>query len=167
MTIFLGFALELTIDRVLVAADGPQLSTGTDPSGQRWLVYRCRSDGEGSVWLCSPITDRALQQVELGWATPRDAFRHSCTGLVEVVSCAPGRAIPEQCLPCGEIPEALLPPPDLMVDAFVDCHVSVSLDRRWVSPVAAPSAPSTCKSDARWTTSDEPIYTGSRLCPAA
>ena len=167
MTFFLGFALEMTIDTVLVEANGPQLSTGTDPSGQRWLVFRCRSDGDGSVWLCSPVTDRALRRVELGWATPRDAFRHSCTGLVEVVSCAVNRALPERCLPCGEIPEALLPPADLMVDALVDRQMHAGVDRRLVSVVAALNAPSTYQPDARWTTSDEPIYTGSRLCAAA
>src|SRR6516165_9661774 len=113
MTFFLGFELEMTVDRVLVESDGPQLSAATDPSGQRWLVFRCRGNAEGSLWLCSPITDHALRQVEKGRATPRDAFRHSCTGLVEVVSCTREGARPDRCLSCGEIPEALLPPPDL------------------------------------------------------
>lgn len=159
MTFFFGFELEMTIDTVLVGSDGPQLSTGTDPSGQRWLVFRARSDGEGSVWLCSPVTDRALRQVKLGRATPRDAFRHSCTGLVEVVSFSGDRALPERCLLCGEIPEALLPPPDLMVDAFVD--------RGSVGRVAAGNGRTTYNPDPRWTTSDEPISTVPRLCPAA
>jgi len=167
MIFFLGFELEMTIDTELIEADGPQLSAGTDFSGQRWLVFRCRSDGDGSVWLCSPITARALKQVELGLATPRNAIRHSCTGLVELVSYAAGRTLPERCLPCGEIPEALLPPPDLLVDAFVDRQVHVRADYRSDSLVAALNAPSTYQPDARWTTSDEPISTDSLLCPAA
>jgi hypothetical protein len=116
---FLGFDLELTIDRVLIQADGPQLCAGRDITGQRWLVFRGWSDGETSNWLCSPITDRALREVESGRAAPRDAIRHSSTGLVEVASYRSGRVLPETCLPCSEIPERLLPPADLTVASSV------------------------------------------------
>jgi hypothetical protein len=35
--------------------------------------------------------------------------------LVEVVSYADGRVLPERCLACGDIPDELLPSPDLRV----------------------------------------------------
>jgi hypothetical protein len=167
MTFFLGFELEMTVDRVLVESDGPQLSAATDPAGQRWLVFRCRNDGEGSLWLCSPITDHALRQVETGRAAPRDAFRHSCTGLVEMVACGREGALPDRCLLCAEIPEALLPSPDLMVEAFGNRQVDVSVDRPLVRPIAPRRSPSTSGRDTRWSTSDEPISAGPLLCPAA
>jgi hypothetical protein len=116
MLFFLGFELEVAIDSVLIHGDGPQLCAGADFSGQRWLVFRSYSDGEASLWLCSPITERALRLVKTGRATPRDAFRHSSTGLVEVVSYVEGRVIPEQCLTCAEIPDSLLPSADLIVN---------------------------------------------------
>jgi hypothetical protein len=157
MFFFLGFDLEMTIDRVLIDANGPQLCAGTDRSGQRWLVFGSGSDGEQSLWLCSPISDLALRQVEAGRAAPRDALRHSSTGLVEVVSCAAEGAVPERCLLCGEIPEAMLPPPDLMVAAGVDSQLQVSIDRPSERRVA-PGRPSM---------SGEPTSTGALLCPAA
>jgi hypothetical protein len=157
MLFFLGFDLEMTIDRVLIEADGPQLCAGTDRSGQRWLVFRSRSDRKESLWLCSPITNRALRLVETGRSAPRDALQHSSTGLVEVVSCVTEGAVPERCLVCGEIPETLLPPPDLMVAALAGDQKRVSIDRPSVRRVAS-HGPST---------SDEPISTGALLCSAA
>jgi hypothetical protein len=162
VTLFFGFDLEMTIDRVLIAADGPQLCAGTDPCGQRWLVFRSHSDGQGSVWLCSPITDRALRLVQSGRAAPRDALRHSCSGLVEVVSCRAGRALPERCLGGGEIPEALLPPPDLRVEAFVDPSRPAGGEHPPARPVS-----STANPDGRWSAADEPTSPGSLLCAAA
>jgi hypothetical protein len=115
MLFFLGRDLEMTIDRVLIWAGGPRLCAGTDFTGQHWLVFRIRSDREQSHWLCSPITHQALGQVQTGRATPRDALRHSSTGLVEVVSYVGGQVLPERCLRCGEIPEPFLPPADFKV----------------------------------------------------
>jgi hypothetical protein len=148
MFVFLGFDLDMTIDRVLIRAEGPQLCTGTDSSGQRWLVFRSRSDAEASLWLCSPITDRALRQVETGSATPRDALRHSSTGLVELVSYAGGRVVPERCLLCGEIPELLLPPAELRVASFVEGKQPASAHRSAGRQVASHHRSSTLAVDA-------------------
>jgi hypothetical protein len=116
MLFFLGFELEIAVDSVLIQADGPRLCAGTDFAGQRWLVFRSFSDEDASLWLCSPISDRALRLVKTGRATARDAFRHSSTGLVEVVSYVEGRVVPERCLTCAEIPDSLLPSADLVVN---------------------------------------------------
>jgi hypothetical protein len=119
MFFFLGCDLEIIIDCVLIRADGPRLCAGTDFTGRRWLVFRSRSDRHQSVWLCSPISERALREVETGRATPRDALRHSCTGWAEVVSYVDGRVVPDMCLPCGDIPDLLLPTADLGVTSLV------------------------------------------------
>jgi hypothetical protein len=139
MFFFLGHDLEMIIDRVLIRADGPQLCAGTDFTGQRWLVFRSRSNQEQSLWLCSPITQRALRQVETGRATPRNALRHSATGSVEVVTYAGGRVLPERCLRCSDIPDALLPSADLRVTLFAECRQVAGADRSTAGPVASPA----------------------------
>jgi hypothetical protein len=148
MFVFVGFDLEMTIDRVLIQEEGPQLCIGTDPSGQRWLVFRSLSNAEASLWLCSPLTDRALRQVETGRATPRDALRHSSTGWVELVSFAGGRVAPERCLLCGEIPEPLLPPAEFRVASVVEGKHPASPHRSTGRPVASHHRPSTPAMDA-------------------
>jgi hypothetical protein len=136
MFFFLGRDLEMIIDRVLIQADGPQLCAGTDFTGQRWLMFRSQSNREQSLWLCSPITERALRQVETGRATPRDALRHSATGLVEVVAYAGGRVLPERCLRCSDIPDALLPPADLGVALSAKRRQVAGADRSTAGQVA-------------------------------
>jgi hypothetical protein len=141
MFFFLGFDLELTIDRVLIETDGPRLCAGIDLQGQRWLVFRSCSNAEESRWLCSPITDRALRQVETGRAKARDALRHSSTGLVEVVSYTNGGVVPERCFRCAEIPESLLPPADLRVRPFADSKNGAGADPSPVGLAGPPTGP--------------------------
>jgi hypothetical protein len=130
MFFFLGCDLELTIDSVLVRTEGPQLCAGTDICGQRWLAFRALSNEEEWFWLCSPITARALQEVEAGRATPRDAIRHSSTGSAELVSYVGGRARPDARLLCAEIPERFLPPVELRVPSIFESERVAGLEAR-------------------------------------
>jgi hypothetical protein len=56
-----------------------------------------------------------MRAVADGVATPRDAVRHSATGTVEMVTIDHGRALPDRCLLCTDLPEDLLPTADRRV----------------------------------------------------
>jgi hypothetical protein len=60
------------------------------------------------VRACLP--DSALAEVAAGRAAVRDALPHTATGTVEVVTINRGRAVPDSCLLCHDIPTTLLPP---------------------------------------------------------
>jgi hypothetical protein len=127
---FLGFDLEVTVEAVLIRADGPLLCTGRDFLGQRWLIYRSHRDRVRHTWLCSPVTDQALARVVTGQAAPRDALRHSSTGVVEVVRYTDGEVMPDSCLRCDDIPESLLPSSELTVRSCVHEPVAANPHRR-------------------------------------
>jgi hypothetical protein len=111
---FFGFDLELLIDEDLGCHD-PLICSGRDFRGEKWLVVQVDDAADHLVWVCAPISERALQAVRSGSASARDAMRHSLTGTVEVVTVDHGHAVPDRCLCCAAIPEDLLPPVDLRV----------------------------------------------------
>ena len=116
MLTFFGFDLELFVDSGVAdgwrAEHGASARPARDFSGQHWLIVHVDADPEHLVWVCAPISVRALQAVATGRATVRDAVRHSLTGAVEVVTVEHGRAVPDRCVCCAAIPEALLPVAD-------------------------------------------------------
>jgi hypothetical protein len=115
MLIFCGFEIELFVDEVLTRDDGLRVCCGRDGTGHRWLIARVDEDPDYLAWLCAPVSERAIRAVVTGCASPRDVIRHSATGTVELVAVDHGRAVPDRCLLCADIPEALLPDPDLVV----------------------------------------------------
>jgi hypothetical protein len=108
---FLGFELELFVD---VERDGAvaQVCTARSFLGEHWLIVQVDRDPEHLVWVCAPISVRALEAVRIGRATARDALRHSATGSVEVVTVHHGRAVPDRWLLCSSLSEELLPGDD-------------------------------------------------------
>jgi hypothetical protein len=106
---FYGYALELFAGEVIAADDDVSIRAGTDFLGHPWLIVRVDDDPEHLVWVCAPVSRRALDEVAAGRADVIDAVRHSVTGTVEVVTVAHGRAVPDRCLLCADIPPALLP----------------------------------------------------------
>jgi hypothetical protein len=114
MLTFFGFELELFVDQVLDGQD-PLMHSARDFRGEHWLIIQVDDDPEHLVWVCAPISVRALRSVTAGQASPRDAVRHSLTGNVEIVTVDRGRAVPDRCLRCAVIPESLLPDPELRV----------------------------------------------------
>jgi hypothetical protein len=112
---FYGYELELFCEEVLGEIRGVNVRTGLDFHGGRWLIVRVDDDPEHLVWVCAPVSSRALQEVAAGRASIRDALRHSVTGTVEVVTVDHGRAVRDSCLLCADIPAALLPPGDVRV----------------------------------------------------
>lgn len=107
MVKFYGFDLELFASAEIDSTTG--LRSATDRSGGHWLIAQVADDPECLVWICAPVSARALDAVVEGRAAVEDALRHSLTGTVEVVSVEHGRAVPDRCLLCSAIPESLLP----------------------------------------------------------
>jgi hypothetical protein len=105
---FFGYDLELTVETILAAEKGPRLFTASDSRGAGWLVAQVGYEESHLAWLCAPVSERAAHAVAGGGADPRDAFRHSLTGMVELVTIDEGRATPDQCLLCGDLPDDLL-----------------------------------------------------------
>jgi hypothetical protein len=114
---FCGCDLELVVEGVLARRDGPALCCARDFAGGRWLVVQAHADPVRLAWVCAPMSDRAMEAIVNGYAAPRDAVRHSLTGTVELVTVDHGRAMPDRCLLCAEVPEHLLPPADNRVAA--------------------------------------------------
>lgn len=103
---FLGFELELFVDEIL--DQDSVVRSAQDFRGGHWLIIEVAQDPERLVWVCAPISVRALHEVVTGRAKPSDAVRHSATGTVELVTVERGRAVPDRCLCCASIPEHLL-----------------------------------------------------------
>jgi hypothetical protein len=114
---FYGYELELFAGEDLGEVAGISVRAGTDFCGGHWLIVRVGDDPEHLVWVCAPVSIRTLQEVARGNAAVRDALRHSVTGSVEVVTVDHGRAVPDRCLMCADIPPDLLPPSDIRVVA--------------------------------------------------
>lgn len=111
---FFGFDLELFVDGALLGHNS-LVRSATSFQGEHWLIVQVDENPDHLVWVCAPISARALREVTLGRATMRDAVRHSMTGTVEVVTVDHGRAVPDRCFCCDAIPEELLPASDRRV----------------------------------------------------
>ncbi len=130
MFTFCGYELELVVDAVLDRQHGPTLWSASDATGGHWLILEAGHDGHDPAWLCAPISLPALDAVRCGRATLRNAFRHSATGTVELVAIEGGRAVPDRCIRCQDVPEDLLPPADWHLDPALDLGEIVHADRR-------------------------------------
>jgi hypothetical protein len=82
---FLGTDIDLAVTEVLVRDDAPTLFVGQEDNGDLWLVSEVQANGDHMVWICAPISERALACVRDGQADPDDALRHSLTGTGVVV----------------------------------------------------------------------------------
>jgi hypothetical protein len=112
MTNFYGSELELFATEVLAQGQGLSVQRGVDDSGGLWLIVRVDDNPDHLIWICAPVSPRALSEVAAGRAAVRDALRHSATGTVELVTLERGHARPDSCLLCCDIPSSLLPPGD-------------------------------------------------------
>jgi hypothetical protein len=100
--------MQMQIDKVICQNELCFLGAGTDGAGQQWLVMHQRRP-QTAAWLCAAISPRMLEELEAGRAAPRDIFRHSVTGTVEMVT--PGDRVSEGCLAsvrCADLPDSWL-----------------------------------------------------------
>src|SRR5947207_10150107 len=109
MLIFCGFEIELVVEGVLAREDGPRLWRARDWTAHHWLIVAVDEDPDHLAWLCVPVSERAMNAIASGRATPRDAIQHSATGTVDLVVVDHGQAVPDRCLRSACIPEHLLP----------------------------------------------------------
>lgn len=117
MTNFYGYEIELFAIEVLTEVEGVSVRRGVDSGGAWWLIVLVDDDPDHLVWMCAPVSSRALSEVAAGRAAVRDVLRHTATGTVEVVTTDRGRAVPDSCLLCRDIPTTLLPAGDLRLAA--------------------------------------------------
>ena len=114
---FCGYEIELFATEALTGIHGVSAHSGIDFGGGHWLIVRVDDDPDHLVWICAPVSSRALSEVASGRAEVSDVLRHSATGTVEVVTVDHGHAVPDQCLVCSEIPTAYLPLGDLDISS--------------------------------------------------
>ena len=105
-----GWDLQLEVDKVLCQSDSWFLGSATDGVGHRWLVQHRRVP-DSPVWVCAEISPRMLEEVEAGRAEPRDVFRHSLTGTVEIVTAGDqDHGHRDRCVRGADLPEGLIAP---------------------------------------------------------
>ncbi len=104
-----GFDLDLLVETVLARRDWPSLCAARDAAGNRWLIALVDDHPAHLAWLCAQVSERAMRAVAEGRAEAVAALRHSLTGTVELVTVDHGRAAPDRCLLCAEVPDCLLP----------------------------------------------------------
>ena len=114
---FCGYEIELFVTQVFTEVHGASVHSGVDFGGGLWLIVLVDDDPDHLVWICAPVSSRALSEVASGKAKVRDILRHTKTGTVEVVTVDHGHAVPDQCLVCSEIPTAYLPLGDLDISS--------------------------------------------------
>jgi hypothetical protein len=108
MLTFCGSDLELVIERVLLRRSSYVACVGRDISSQMWLIVAVDDDPAHLVWMCAPISARALRAVLDGKSTLKDALCHSVTGTAELVVTDHGRVAPDRCVLGADVPERLI-----------------------------------------------------------
>jgi hypothetical protein len=105
-----GSSLPLDVDEVLVSRAGaPQLFSGHNRDGEHWLVALIDEGLQYHRWLCAPASDVALECVRSGRAAPADVFRHSRTGMVEVITVGADGQFSESMRLCSDLSDDDVP----------------------------------------------------------
>lgn len=94
----------LVVDEILNVPVGVWAAAGHDMDGQQYLLVEL-----DRRWACAPISPLALHCVATGQAELSDAFRHSLTGYVVVVTCEPSGDASTSIRLCNDILDDLLP----------------------------------------------------------
>jgi hypothetical protein len=111
MNPFQVFRFPLEADEVLEwEADIPTLFSGHSPDGERYLVRHAARSDHTVIWVCAPISERALACVRTGRAEVRDAFTHTATGGVDILTLGPDGHCTESFKMCAELRDEDLPP---------------------------------------------------------
>ncbi|MBO0730287.1 MAG: hypothetical protein J2P57_13590 [Acidimicrobiaceae bacterium] len=103
---FYGDGLEVDVTDILAFAHGyPAVCAGRDPEGWTWLLVQVAGGPDGLSWVCSPVTDRAVEAVRSGQTRPIELCRHNATGWVEVTFFVTHPAVTTRstCMLCADI----------------------------------------------------------------
>ncbi|HEX6394388.1 MAG TPA: hypothetical protein VFZ97_13195 [Acidimicrobiales bacterium] len=92
----------LQLRESFVLADGTQVAIGHGAGGQ-YLVISL-SGRSGPCWVCAPATDRAVECVRTGQASPWAVVHHSATGTVDVIRSRVDGTLIESVVLCSQLP---------------------------------------------------------------
>jgi hypothetical protein len=101
--------LGIEIDEILDWQGDPSLFTGHDTTGNHYLAVQVAGSSAIRSWLCAPISPVALRYLLDGRAQLRDAFRHTLTGVVAMVSIDRAGRVTESTRLSTDLPDDLLP----------------------------------------------------------
>ena len=93
---------QLQLAELIPLADGTDVAVGLGTGGQ----YLVMSVGgrEGGCWVCAPASDRAVQCVRDGVASPWSVIHHSATGTVDVYRSRVDGSVHESVVLCSALP---------------------------------------------------------------
>jgi len=93
---------QLQLRELIPLAGGTDVAVGHGTGGQYLVMTlsgRC-----GECWVCAPATDRAVQCVRDGLASPWDVIHHSATGTVDVYRSRVDGTVLESVMLCSALP---------------------------------------------------------------
>lgn len=93
---------QLQLGELIQLADGTEVAVGYGSGGQ-YLVMSFTSRC-GTCWVCAPATDRALECVRNGLASPWSVIHHSATGTVDVYRSRIDGTVRESVVLCSRLP---------------------------------------------------------------
>jgi hypothetical protein len=93
----MGVPPQLYIQETIPAPEG-EVAVGVGVGGQ-YLVVELAGDG-GPCWMCAPVTDRAVECVRSGQASPWSVLQHSCTGTVAIYETRADGSLDESVVLC-------------------------------------------------------------------
>jgi hypothetical protein len=93
---------QLQLRESIPLADGTEVAVGHGTGGQ-YLVIRITGRG-GACWVCAPASDRAVECVRSGFASPWSVVHHSATGTVDVYRSRLDGTVQESVVLCSALP---------------------------------------------------------------
>lgn len=93
---------QLQLGELIRLADGTEVAVGHGTGGQYLVmsfVGRC-----GTCWVCAPASDRAVECVRNGLASPWSVIHHSATGTVDVYRSSIDGTVRESVVLCSRLP---------------------------------------------------------------
>lgn len=100
---------DIEIDEILEWQGSSSLLSGHDRTGRPYIAVQIGPTPTVRTWLCAAISHRALQCVRTGRADLRDAFRHTPTGYVEMLSVDRNGHLSESLRLCADLGDDVLP----------------------------------------------------------
>ena len=93
---------QLQLRELIPLADGTEVAVGLGTGGQ-YLVMSV-TGREGACWVCAPASDRAVECVRDGLASPWAVIHHSATGTVDLYRSRMDGSVHESVVLCSALP---------------------------------------------------------------
>ena len=95
---------QLSITETIPVPEG-DVAVGVGVGGQYLVMEMIGLSGP--CWRCAPATDRAIECVRVGKASPWTVLQHSCTGTVEIYETRADGSLLESVVLCGTLEQRL------------------------------------------------------------